>query len=112
MRAYSETIISYRDYNNATNSSFTKDSGGNLYAAWDEKDVSLRQIHISVSTDNGKTWSGSTKDIPVTNEEYDAKQPSILGGKENVVYLTWSEHSTTTSDKEIFFQKSTDGGNT
>ncbi len=109
-RVYDETMISYEDYNNATNASFTHDSQGILYTAWDEVDVNRRQVHLSVSYDDGVTWSGQDKDNPVTSEEFDATQPSVRGGKEKTVYLVWSEHSSVTGDNEIFFQKSTDGG--
>ena len=113
IRAYQETLISYPDDHNATNLSFTRDSAGILYSAWDEFDESTGhlQVHISVSKDDGSTWSGAARDIIVTNgEQYDAKQPSILGGRESTVYLAWTQLSSS-GTQEIFFRKSNDTGN-
>ncbi len=113
-RALEEIMISNRtDEANATNISFTQDGAGNLYVVWDELELGIYKIQMTASWDGGITWTGSTRDIIVGGGEYDARQPSIVGGpNKGELYLAWSEFSSLTGNNEIFFHNSSDGGAT
>ncbi len=81
-------------------------SGQFIFITWhDERDTNF-EIYGKRSTDGGLTWSA---DIRLTNQSYVSQFPcvSVLG---QVVYIVWRDNRD--GNDEIYFKKSTDGGNT
>jgi hypothetical protein len=82
-------------------------SGNNVYAVWEESHNGINQIIFVKSTDRGNTFS---KPANLTYSiRIDSETPSI-GAFENNVYVVWTDNSPGNFD--IFFIRSTDGGNT
>ncbi|MFZ0511434.1 MAG: trypsin-like peptidase domain-containing protein [Candidatus Nitrosopolaris sp.] len=82
-------------------------SGNNAYAVWEESHYGTNRIIFAKSTDRGNTFS---KPANLTSGiRIDSETPSI-GAYENKVYVVWTDNSPGNFD--IFFIKSTDGGNT
>ncbi|HET9481787.1 MAG TPA: Ig-like domain-containing protein, partial [Candidatus Polarisedimenticolia bacterium] len=64
-------------------------------------DVSVRVVHIQVSTDGGRTWSFIARDLPGNPGAYDWQVPPSAGGRDvRVKVVAVDEH----------FQDSSDGG--
>lgn len=82
-------------------------SGNNVYAVWEESHDGINRIIFAKSTDRGNTFS---KPANLTSGiRVDSETPSI-GAIGNNVYIVWTDNSLGNFD--IFFIKSTDGGNT
>ena len=82
-------------------------SGNNVYAVWEESHDGINRIIFAKSTDRGNTFS---KPANLTSGiRIDSETPSI-GAFKNNVYVVWTDNSPGNFD--IFFIKSTDGGNT
>jgi hypothetical protein len=82
-------------------------SGNNVYAVWEESLDGTNRIMFAKSTDRGNTFS---KPANLTSGVgIDSETPSIAAFG-NIVYVVWTDNSPGNFD--IFFIKSTDGGNT
>jgi S1-C subfamily serine protease len=82
-------------------------SGNNVYAVWEESHDGTNRIMFAKSTDRGNTFS---KPANLTSSVgKDSETPSIAAFG-NIVYVVWTDNSPGNFD--IFFMKSTDGGNT
>ncbi|MGB6533201.1 MAG: trypsin-like peptidase domain-containing protein [Candidatus Nitrosopolaris sp.] len=82
-------------------------SGNKVYAVWEESHDGTNRIMFAKSTDRGNTFS---KPANLTSGiRVDSETPSI-GAFENTVYIVWTDNSP--GNYDIFFIKSTDGGNT
>jgi len=82
-------------------------SGNNVYAIWEEKHDGTNRIIFAKSTDRGNTFS---KPANLTSDVgKDSETPSVAAFG-NIVYVVWTDNSLGNFD--IFFIKSTDGGNT
>jgi hypothetical protein len=82
-------------------------SGNNVYAVWEESHDGTNRIMLAKSTDRGNTFS---KPANLTSGiGKDSETPSVAAFG-NIVYVVWTDNSPGNFD--IFFIKSTDGGNT
>jgi len=66
---------------------FSADAAGNLYATWDTQAGRTDIGWLSVSTDQGRTWSAATRVTPDGTD-----QPHIVesaGGRPGVAYVAW-----------------------
>jgi S1-C subfamily serine protease len=82
-------------------------SGNNVYAVWEESHDGINRIIFAKSTDRGNTFSKPTNLTSGVGK--DSETPSIAAFG-NIVYVVWTDNSPGNFD--IFFIKSTDGGNT
>jgi hypothetical protein len=92
----------------------SSNEGNNILVVWYEYDQSSQEYEIwfDKSTDKGQNWntdvrvdSGDSED-----ERYDPSIASKIGtGGTMHVYVVWLDERNT-SDREIFFSRSTDGG--
>lgn len=93
------------------------DNNDNLYVVWNQ-DIATAdssEIHISISTDNGDTWTGRAADRYISYyDASDASGASIAITPNDDIYVVWREkHDPTNSDTyTIMYGKSTDGGAT
>jgi len=88
----------------------------NVYVTWDDFTTGNDEIFYSKSTDGGATFNGATLGNPpgspinLSNSSVESKLPQIAVSGSNV-YLVWQE-KTTSTNKEVYFVKSTDSGST
>jgi len=82
-------------------------SGDNVYAVWEESHDGINRIIFAKSTDRGNTF-GKPSNL-TSGVGKDSETPSIAAFG-NIVYVVWTDSSPGNFD--IFFIKSTDGGNT
>ena len=93
------------------------DNNDNLYVVWyqDIATADTSEIHISISTDGGDTWSGTAADRYISfYNSADANNPQIAIAPNNDIYVVWDEMATPGdfSTYRILYGKSTDGGAT
>ena len=81
-------------------------SGNNMYAVWSDSAAGNSEIFFARSTDGGQTFSALTN---LSSDPDRSRTPSIAASNSNV-YVVWS--SNVGSNSEIFFARSTDGGQT
>ena len=82
-------------------------SGNNVYVVWQAQATGKYQILFAKSTDGGDTFSTP---VNISNNSGDSSFPKILVS-ENNIYVVWA-FTVTTTDFDILFSKSTDGGAT
>jgi hypothetical protein len=114
----------------------TTGPSGELYVAW--PDTTTREIRIRKSTDGGATFA-ATKVIATTNDSFEIAIPAMCqrkaliyvslgvdrsnGPRQGSVYAAWTDRNGTAADPDcagitavsnsnIYFSRSTDGGNT
>ena len=90
------------------------DSQGNIYIVWAEDLVSVHEIMLLKSTDEGVTWIHSDSDYNISYDgapANDAFDPDIAIDHNDNIYVVW--HQKPASDtSEIHISISTDAGNT
>ena len=89
--------------------SLAVDGGGNLYAAWDDRRNDESDIYFTRSSDGGATWSANVK---VNDDAGSADQytPSLTADGAGSLNLAWVDYWD--GDRDVYFARSTDGGNT
>jgi hypothetical protein len=106
-----DVVISYNDGINAENGAgIAVDSDNNLYVVWGEKTPSIKEIHYTISTDGGATWSGQSGDqILSLPGGADALNPDIVIDASNAIHVVWNQDDIGGID-EIHYSRSTNGG--
>ncbi|MDE1829233.1 MAG: PEFG-CTERM sorting domain-containing protein, partial [Thaumarchaeota archaeon] len=82
-------------------------SGNNVYAVWMDDSSGNFEILFGKSTDGGKTFAAP---INVSNSKQDSGYPQFAVDGNNV-YVAWTE-TITDKNYDIYFAKSTNGGQT
>ncbi|MGI8834834.1 MAG: sialidase family protein, partial [Nitrososphaeraceae archaeon] len=103
--------------NNSGNSNIPQISavGANVYVVWLDDFSGNQDIFFKKSTDGGNSF-GKIIDLSRNNNEntdnntHSSFNPQ-LAVSGNSVYVVWQEDDATTGNQDIFFKKSTDGGN-
>jgi hypothetical protein len=80
-------------------------SKNDLYIAWDDNTTGNYEVYFAKSTDGGNSFG---KVMDISNNLGLSGRPSIAAYNGNV-YVVWNDNST--SNYEVYFAKSTDGGN-
>ncbi len=108
-----DIVISYDDsYSPANSSAIAVDSDDNVYVVWAEDDPSVQEVHYSISTDGGVTWSGQTADNVLSYPGGgNANNPAMAIDGNDVIHVVWNQDYSGTLD-EIYYSRSTDGGAT
>lgn len=85
------------------------DNNGTVFIAWSDRRDTDNNIYFTKSTDGGKTFH---KNIKINDDSGSASQtsPSIALDSSDNIYITWEDYRNVDSD--IYFTKSTNGGNT
>jgi signal peptidase I len=76
-----------------------------LYTTWEDNSTGNYEIYFAKSTDGGNSFG---KVVNISNDLGLSGRPSIAAYNDNV-YVVWNDNST--GNYEIYFAKSTDGGN-
>jgi hypothetical protein len=85
------------------------DDVGTIYACWSDKRDD-RNIYFSRSTDGGDTWSVNVQvNESSSGGKYD---PSLVLPLDHSLCVVWSDFRNGVSDSDIYFARSTDGGET
>jgi hypothetical protein len=90
------------------------DDIGIIYVVWEDKIVGNYSIYFSKSVDAGNTWAPSKKvsDDPLSEGQ---RMPSIALDASGNIYVVWRDSRQKDpdifSEMDIYFAKSTDGGN-
>jgi hypothetical protein len=80
-------------------------SGDTVHVVWYDNRDGNSEIYYKRSIDDGLTWG---EDVRLTNDPGNANDPSIAVSG-SVVHVAWSDYRD--SDWEIYYKRSTDGGN-
>jgi hypothetical protein len=103
-------------YNDAFDPDIAVDNNNDIYVVWHQRPVSdTSEIHISISTDGGDTWSGTAADRYISYRSgHTASNPHIAVAPNNDIYVVWDERTDPNdiTSYKILYGKSTDGGAT
>jgi Neuraminidase (sialidase) len=102
-------------YQNAADPDIAIDGNDNIYVVWHQRtDIEIIEIHISISTDLGVTWSGRSADRQISfSSGHNASLPDIAVAPNNDIYVVWGERDGSLANTaRIQYGKSTDGGAT
>jgi hypothetical protein len=89
------------------------DYDGNIFVVWAEDYGPVSEIWLTMSTDGGDTWSGTTDTVFVSFEgstEENANYPSIAVDRNNVLHCVWNQVDISSGTTEIHYSRSTDAG--
>jgi len=82
------------------------DSNNNIYVVWYDDTPGNADIFLKKSTDGGTTWS----DKRLTWNSDSSSNPSVEADSNNFIHVVW--HNYTSSNYEVYYKKSTNGGGT
>lgn len=101
---------------NANDPDIAVDSNDNIYVVWHQPVASgTVEIHLSISSDHGETWSGTSADRVISYDNAsNATNPDIAIDSNDNIYVVWDEMSDPANfdTYRIQYGKSTDGGET
>ncbi len=102
-----DIIVSFDDGNSSNIPNLGCDSQGNVIVVWDENHQSDdNEIHLSVSTDGGVSWSGSTQDEIISFPDgRPAYRPFIVAGIDDMLHVTWNEGTTSNGYYQIHYSR-------
>ncbi|UCC78579.1 MAG: exo-alpha-sialidase [Candidatus Zixiibacteriota bacterium] len=102
--------------NDAFDPDIAVDNNDDIYVVWHQRPVSdTSEIHISISTDAGDTWSGTGADRYISYRSgHIASNPHIAVAPNNDIYVVWDEKTDPDdiTSYKILYGKSTDAGAT
>jgi hypothetical protein len=105
------TMVSSDPLNgNQRDSVLTVDSAGNLYAAWEDDRNADLDIYFAGSTDGGALWTDPNVRVNSGGSGTVQEDPAIAA-TDTHVFVAWADIRSTT-DYDIYFANSTDGGAT
>ena len=92
--------------------------GTRVLAVWTEQNGvndTLNDIYSSYSDDDGQTWSAMTRvDLGTPNNAHDSDQPKVVITSSGIAVAIWEEKSAAnafaSSNEDLFFNRSLDGG--
>ncbi|MCX6638872.1 MAG: sialidase family protein, partial [bacterium] len=110
-----ERIVSFPDGGGSLEPRIAVGNNDELYVIWREPDDSVAtrgNINVSISTDGGNTWSGTTADHPVTASFRIILYPDLNVDANGIVHVVWKGTQDTASPYhyEIYHSRSIDGG--
>ena len=83
------------------------DPSGNAHVFWQDKTPGNSEIYYKRSTDEGASWTASRRITWTSGQSY---VPHVVADSSGGIHLVWYEYET--GNSEIYYQKSTDGGET
>lgn len=106
-----DIVISWDDGVNVENSnSLAIDSQDNIYVVWAEDDNGANEIHYTISSDGGDTWTGQQDDMYLSfRGGADAYNPEMVIDGNDVIHVVWNQDYDDVID-EIYYSRSEDGG--
>jgi BNR repeat-containing family member len=91
----------------STNPAMAVDSNGGVHIAWSDATPGNWEIYYKASPDGGTTW-GTAKRLTRTPDK--SYRPDIAVVSGSVIHVVWYEE--TSSNREVYYSKSTNGGTT
>jgi len=88
-------------------SAIATDPSGNIHLVWQDKTPGNYEIYYKRSTDGGSTWQPTKR---LTWNSGGSWYPAIATDSSGNIHVVWCDH--TTSDSEIYYKRSSDGGST
>jgi hypothetical protein len=82
-------------------------AGDNVHVVWTDHRDGSEQIYYKRSTDGGANWPSS--DTRLTNNAATSNIPSVAAAGD-AVHVVWYDDRNGTSNLEIYYKRSTDGG--
>ena len=79
-----------------------------LYVVWEDDTSGHSEVYFKRSPDGGVTWDPMKRLTWTTNHSW---RPGVAAGSGGAVVVVWEEHDNTGQGAEIFYKRSTDGGN-
>lgn len=83
-------------------------SGDSIHIVWYDDRSGENEIYYKRSTDGGLTWG---EDVRLTSRDSVSVNPSIAVSG-SVVHVAWTDYLGSSVTGEIYYKRSTDGGNT
>ncbi|MBD3170396.1 MAG: T9SS type A sorting domain-containing protein [candidate division Zixibacteria bacterium] len=102
--------ISYRQVfgNSALYPELTCDRYGNVFVVWNEEQIDLNnEIHLTVSTDMGNSWSGDDQDEIISFPDgEDGYRPFPAADANGNIHVVWTEFNGSTPDNyEVYYSR-------
>ncbi len=83
------------------------DPSGHLHAVWDDSTPGNEEVYYKKSTDGGDTWSTAKR---LTSTSGNSSEASLVADPSGHLHVAW--YDSTPGNEEVYYKKSTDGGNT
>jgi BNR repeat-like domain len=83
------------------------ESSGHLHVVWHEETAGNAEIYYKKSTDNGDTWTANKR---LTWNAGDSWSPAMAMLSSGDIHIAWDDD--TPGNREIYYKKSADGGDT
>jgi photosystem II stability/assembly factor-like uncharacterized protein len=109
--AWSSSELSIYPIATGNSPAIASDRAGHLHVAFEgrEPDKNVVDIFYSESSDDGKTWT-SPKDVSATPGN--SSHPDITVEKGGAIDVVWTDTTAGVKTPDIYFSRSTDGGQT
>ena len=85
--------------------------GSGLFAVWEDMRSGYEDVYSSRSTNNGSTFSAN-KRVDDSTGSSEQKEPAVAVSSNGTVFVAWQDNRRSTFDKDVYFAKSYDGGQT
>lgn len=110
-----ETIISYPDGDAASTPEIEVGADNEIYVVWKESDdvvTTNSVVNVSISTDGGLTWSGTTADIPLTQSFRMIYDPRIVVDSNGIAHCIWrgTQDQASPFHYEVYHSRSLNNG--
>jgi len=110
-----EQIISFPDGQTSNSPEIAIGPDNTLYVVWYEADDIATErdvVNVSISTDGGLTWSGSTADIPLTQSFRNITDCRVAVDANDFIHSIWKGTQDLTSPfhYEVYHSRSTNNG--
>jgi hypothetical protein len=99
-------MISDPDVGGMENHELGVDHCGNLISVWHEYWVDSYEVLISISTDGGVTWSGSTQEEIISyQDQQSAYRPAVTAGIDDTLHVVWDERTTVSYYSKVHYSR-------
>ncbi|MBU0518044.1 T9SS type A sorting domain-containing protein, partial [bacterium] len=101
-----DQTVSFDDGNSSNIPNLCTDSQENIIVVWDENYDGDNEIHLSISTDGGTSWSGSPLDEIISYpDDRPAYRPFVIAGIDDMLHVAWNEGTTSNGYYQIHYSR-------
>ncbi len=83
--------------------------GDTVYLVWSDERIDPRAVYFSRSTNAGNTWSANLR-LSTSNPDLDGATPSLTLDALGNIYICYAQYDWSTFNVDVYFTRSTDGG--
>jgi len=83
--------------------------GDTVYLVWSDERTDPRAIYFSRSTDAGNTWSTNLR-LSSSNPDLEGATPGLTLDAQGTIYVCYGQYDWSTFNVDVYFTRSTDGG--